>query len=308
MKKLFAKFSWYEPLQQLANFLEFTVTHAIQIRYDNEYSYHNSCPQSRLIFVESVVGDSGGCIEVLSGGKVSEVFPLHANTLLFLPPNLDLVFRYKQGLSCTGIHFNLNLIPGVDIFETQTAVQVIPFNDTDALARLNFAIWSKDRIPDLLWTKGFLLSVASQFVENEKIESHLGAMRFAQKYSSIIKYIDSNIRINVEPRQIAGQYNLTYESFKRNFKRDAGITLHAWIARRVARVASRALAETDEPLKSIAARLGFSSPIYFNRFIKKQLKLSPKQYRERQVALKALSLSASNSANSPSKSRTTSRR
>ncbi|MDR2982830.1 MAG: helix-turn-helix transcriptional regulator [Puniceicoccales bacterium] len=272
-------YSWYEPLQQLANYLDFSITHAIHIQYDNDYVFHNHLPQSRLIFVESVQGADGGCIEILSGSEGTKSLPIHPKTLFFFPPNLDLVFNYRAGLSCIGIHFNLSLVPGIDIFETQQIPYVIPFADAKTLKRLHTAIWNKNNLQDLLWAKSALLDISTRFIENNNVERHLSAMRFAQKYAAIIQHIDSNLRIDTDLEPIAKQSNLTYDSLQRNFRKDIGITLHAWLARRISREAARALAETDEPLKGIATRLGFSSAAYFHRFIKKHLQTSPSEYR-----------------------------
>ncbi|MDR2982827.1 MAG: helix-turn-helix domain-containing protein [Puniceicoccales bacterium] len=274
-----SEFSWYDPLQQLANHLDFTITHAIHIHYNKPLFARNSYHQSRLIFIENVEGTDGGAIRLCENGVPARDFILRPQTLLFFPPNLDLIFDYKPGLTCLGIHFNLSLVPGVDIFEKQISPKVIPFTDTSTLKKLREATWHKDSLKDLLWCKGALLSIAASFIEGD-IEQHLEAMRFGQKYASLLSSIEANPRMDFEIGAAAHLLNLAPGTLSRNFKKDSGISLHEWVIKRVLRKALRVLSESDQSIKFIATELGFSSAVYFSRFIKKHTGKAPGDFRK----------------------------
>lgn len=273
------KFSWYDPLQQLANHLEFRITHAIHIEYSAPAFFHNTAEQNRMILVESVAGEDGGEIEFRDTGGRWRRFALQPRMLYFFPPNLDIKFSYKPGLVCLGYHFNLSLIPGVDLFQGETEGQTMPFNDTATLARLRQAAWDKDNLHDLLWCKGTLLALASQFLKGD-IDRHLETMRVWQRYGSIFARIEQAPSINMEWEELATEMNIAPETLARNFKRDAGLSLKTWTTQCVLKEALRALGDSREKFKEISRRLGFSSDAYFNRFIRKHTQKSPGQYRK----------------------------
>jgi AraC-like DNA-binding protein len=67
------------------------------------------------------------------------------------------------------------------------------------------------------------------------------------------------------------------------FKERLGFSPHQGLIRRRIQVARELLASTNDPIKSVAGKCGFSTAAAFCVQFKKSTQLSPKEYRERQL-------------------------
>jgi len=65
----------------------------------------------------------------------------------------------------------------------------------------------------------------------------------------------------------------------RNFRKDTGKTLKEFLHLHFARRAQDELLLTSKKVREISHDLGFSDEYYFSRFFKKEVDLSPQQYR-----------------------------
>lgn len=78
----------------------------------------------------------------------------------------------------------------------------------------------------------------------------------------------------------AGQLQLHPNYFATVIKSKTGKTVQDWIIAKVIDEAKTLLLHSTEPIKTIAYRLGFSAPNYFNKYFKKQVGLTPGQFRK----------------------------
>jgi AraC-like DNA-binding protein len=79
--------------------------------------------------------------------------------------------------------------------------------------------------------------------------------------------------------QLAQQQGCSLATLRRRFKDATGQTLHEFvIAQRIAR-ARKLLAETDLPLRQLAAQLGYDSEFFFARQFKQVAQVTPGEYR-----------------------------
>jgi AraC-like DNA-binding protein len=67
------------------------------------------------------------------------------------------------------------------------------------------------------------------------------------------------------------------------FKERLGLSPHQAVIRRRMQVARELLASTNDPIKSVAAKCGFTTAASFCVQFRKSTQLSPKEYRERQL-------------------------
>ena len=87
-------------------------------------------------------------------------------------------------------------------------------------------------------------------------------------------------------QQTVKALDLPYETFRRKFRRDNGITLHQFIADRLIQRASLGLLLTKDTVQQIAAQLGFADEFYFSRFFKQKMEYSPREYRRINAVLR----------------------
>lgn len=81
--------------------------------------------------------------------------------------------------------------------------------------------------------------------------------------------------------ELARQLGVAYSYFRREFKRHTGLSPHRYLNQMRLEKACRLLGSTEEPIKSIAERLGFSSPFHFSAAFKQRYGAAPEHWRRR---------------------------
>jgi AraC-like DNA-binding protein len=84
--------------------------------------------------------------------------------------------------------------------------------------------------------------------------------------------------------EIARKLNVSLSTLHRHFKRATGTTLHAYTLQYRGATARELLAETDLPIKAIAARLGYRDAYFFSRQFRSLTGVSPLAYRRSRQA------------------------
>jgi AraC-like DNA-binding protein len=84
--------------------------------------------------------------------------------------------------------------------------------------------------------------------------------------------------------ELARQLGMSLSTLHRRFKRATGTTLHAYTLQCRGAAARELLAETDLPIKAIAARLGYRDTFFFSRQFRSLTGVSPAAYRRSRQA------------------------
>jgi AraC-like DNA-binding protein len=91
--------------------------------------------------------------------------------------------------------------------------------------------------------------------------------------------METNLAGGISIQALASAANLSLSHFARAFKQSEGITPHDFLIGCRVRRASRLLAETDEPLSSIAYSCGFADQSHFARQFREHVGVTPSRYR-----------------------------
>lgn len=83
--------------------------------------------------------------------------------------------------------------------------------------------------------------------------------------------------------ELAGGCSLSLFHVMRNFKISTGMTIHQCIEQSRLAAAKQMLLETDLSVKTIAFRLGFSSPAYFSAAFRRLTSVTPSAFRSRKA-------------------------
>ena len=92
-------------------------------------------------------------------------------------------------------------------------------------------------------------------------------------------YIEENINQPMQASDIAEHVNLSTSYFLKKFKSELGVGVSEYITRTKTREACMLLKYTDKSLTEISNYLYFSSQSYFQNVFKKQVGITPNQYR-----------------------------
>ena len=113
-----------------------------------------------------------------------------------------------------------------------------------------------------------------------KSEIHLSGDNSAEKYKSILKYLNANIGKRLYLADISAALNMSVSSLKKAFAQYSDIGIIAYFCKQKI-AAATAMLESGKSATEIAALLGFSSTDYFLYCFKKETGLTPKQYKNK---------------------------
>lgn len=103
-----------------------------------------------------------------------------------------------------------------------------------------------------------------------------------------IREVDSIVSSKIDDKlsveRLARACSLSISHFSYLFKNSTGHTPHQWLLGRRIDLAKTLLAETNEPLASIASAAGFSDQSHFTRVFFRRVKASPSAWRREKLA------------------------
>lgn len=117
---------------------------------------------------------------------------------------------------------------------------------------------------------------------NDMEELDENSSEFQKIYSMIrvvLEYIGNNFREDITLDLLAKQVSLSPHYLCRCFKKVTGRTTFAYIEQMRVQYSCYLLKTTDKSIMEIALSSGFNSVNYFNRVFKKNINMTPKQYR-----------------------------
>ena len=103
------------------------------------------------------------------------------------------------------------------------------------------------------------------------------------QYSSIVRqalmFINLNISSNITVKQVANEIGLSPDYLTRLFKKELGINIITYINRKRIYTSLNLLKTTDLSIEDIGDLIGLNNTSYFYTLFKKEIGVSPKQYR-----------------------------
>ena len=85
-------------------------------------------------------------------------------------------------------------------------------------------------------------------------------------------------------KQFADSENMSYENFRKRFKKETGFSPKQYFLMIKINRAKERLLRPNLSIKEICFELGFEDPYYFSRLFKKKEGLSPKQFKEENIS------------------------
>lgn len=145
------------------------------------------------------------------------------------------------------------------------------FSLSDAYIRKCELLQTPDRIINLQYH--MVLDFTSQ-VSDLKLHGNFSALAAA-----VAEYVRHHLSDPVSTEKIAEKLHFSRTWLSRKFHEETGITLSDFIRIKKTEEAQRLLRYTDKSLKEISVYLGYSSQSHFQTVFKKQLGVTPMQYR-----------------------------
>jgi AraC family L-rhamnose operon transcriptional activator RhaR len=101
----------------------------------------------------------------------------------------------------------------------------------------------------------------------------------AGKMDELLGWLGNHFATPVSTEEMASRLGIGTRQFQRLFVKHAGMSATGYIRHLRIEAACRLLLSTDRPIHDIAASVGYSHTPFFNKLFRKQLGVSPREYR-----------------------------
>lgn len=105
----------------------------------------------------------------------------------------------------------------------------------------------------------------------------------ARRMHDIVAFVDEHYMEELSLDKLSNRFFLSREHISRRFKQEMGMTLSCYVMQLRINQAKRWLSETDEKMYSIALKLGYQDENYFSRLFKKNVGMTPLEYRNEEA-------------------------
>lgn len=258
------------------NFLDLQINHCDYGSFPELLHSYDTIPYNRFFIIPS----ESECRESYIRDRTKEdpVIPLESGQIYFIPADIDLEYSFRKELKLVGLHFGLELYPGLDIFREEKHITTLSDN-----RELGNRIWEElgkgDSLERTVLIRAMALQMAGFFIGSLDLEV-TGMLNIRRKYGVVLDWIRENINATIEISDLAEVAGQSRDSLSRGFSRETGMTLKEYLNRELVKEASRLLLFSEYRVNEIARQLGFNDEYYFSRFIKKHTGLSPGKYRK----------------------------
>jgi len=235
---------------------------------DNWYHLNMTSSFNRLYFVldgEGIVSNEKNQINLTPG--FAYIIPLNTTNDYICKTEIEKFY----------VHFRMELFNYKDVFEITDTYLSGPF-DVNKLKFLLKKADPSDWISNLA-IKAYIIETIVN-LSSPLVKLHPGKMEDALKYKDVFEYVKTNCSIQLDAKEIANKFNMSANTFQKNFKKDLGISLKEYIITEILKSAKDKILITDLQVREISYVLGFCDEFYFSRFFKKHTGLSPANYRK----------------------------
>jgi AraC-like DNA-binding protein len=203
-------------------------------------------------------------------------------SMYLIPPYTRVNLRTDERIEKFYFHFTLKYA-GVDVLEGINRCFALPL--ADALLQDILAAYQSASLPDLLRLKALAGLTLATFIR-DKLPDLSRRMAVASAYRDVNAYIERHLSAGLTGRTICAALGQSYETLRRGFRRDNGITFNQYIKGRLIQEAAMQLLLTERTIQQIAAGLGFADEFYFSRLFKQKMEYSPREYRRINAVLR----------------------
>lgn len=263
----------FEMLEEKMNGIKLEIVESGLLTAGKEWNFAQVVsPFNRLYFILEGEGEIENEVQQMK---------LKKGYLYLMPAGITYDYKTTGYLKKLYIHFQIQLIPGIDLFSRCMKAMELVQNpaETDLLLE-NLEQKAMDKI---IATESLLLEVISRFLEVARRQGMEENYSGYEKQQKAISYIENHLTGTLKVNEVAEAIGESYFSLSRNFKRDTGTGLKEYMETLLMNRAKRLLAATDMRISEIAEELGFEDACYFSKFFRKYEKCSPREYRSRRM-------------------------
>lgn len=203
-------------------------------------------------------------------------------SMYLIPPYTQVNLRTDRRIEKFYFHFSLRYA-GMEILEGINRCFRLPL--PEVLLGQIVAAYHSGQLPALLQLKGIAYNTLSDFIRNA-LPDLSNRLVLADTYQEIYAYVDQHLSAGLSASDVCTALGRSYETLRRRFRQDNGITLKQYIQGRLIQQAALQLLLTNRTVSEIAGVMGFQDEFYFSRVFKQKMAYSPREYRRINAVLR----------------------
>ncbi|HKL99364.1 MAG TPA: AraC family transcriptional regulator [Mobilitalea sp.] len=198
---------------------------------------------------------------------------------------IDVINNMNPALSLTQFQdlFYLNQF----MHKAPVNIKILPLRAHDSdmieykLKKIKYELEGQDNISWPCRSRSYLFEILFCLVRQEEepvksIQPFDGRSKLA---ADIIYYLQSSYSQKITIEHLAGEFHTNRTSLLTEFKKHTGQSINRYLVQMRLGMASTLLRDTQLSLEEIAERTGFSDISYFSKVFKKEIKITPSEYR-----------------------------
>lgn len=197
-------------------------------------------------------------------------YTFSANTFALIPPNTWHDERHQA--DCELIFLRIQT---AERFPTGFFA-----DNQENIYRIVKAIYDEAILQNASYKEMISLKLNELFIALKRLDSNGQTRKQGKNLEYIINYISDNYHGKILFKDLAKQLNFSYDYFQHYFKEITGLSPQQFLIRRRIEAAEGMLAEDDCSCTEIAYRCGFSNSAQFSAIFKREIGVSPQQYRK----------------------------
>ncbi len=209
--------------------------------------------------------------------KDGEAFTLTKGHCYLIPTGYS--FDYDCANFMEQIYFHIKLcdFDGIDILADCGGPLCYRLPDISHYKEL----LQSDTLEDTLRLRQEIYTSLCTLIDKYHISLH--KKEYSTQVRDAIKFIDTNLSIQLSIEEIATRAFTAPSTLTRNFKRETGMTIGQYIDSSVMFRAERMLLSTEKSILEISEKLGFCDQFYFTRRFKEKFGMAPRVYRKMNI-------------------------
>ena len=209
--------------------------------------------------------------------ETGEACSMRENDISLVPSNRPHQYRHTLRNERYGIHFKLEICPGIDVFRGVTHRIVENSPELRREADTIFAI--EDPVLMLSRCQEFAL----RFCHRHWPDHYDFDMERIKPFDDVLQYVRTSVSASLQVADLAARMHRSSGNFSREFRAVFGQPPKRFLQTELLKKAAQMLLSPHHSVKTVAAELGFSSEFYFSKFFKRLSGISPSECQKRSI-------------------------
>ena len=214
----------------------------------------------------------------------NKTYPISPNDLIIVPPNTE---HTELSYNANPLEYIVLGIEGITFLDSETSSSRDIYNypeRTELSNLLNLILKEvQDKQPGYhLVCQNLLDVLLIQIIRRQKlVPAPISFTKMTKECGQIKQYLDSNYADNINLDSLAAMAHMNKYYLVHAFTKYTGLSPISYLNAKRLESSRNLLTSTDFSIAQIASSVGFSSQSYFSQAFRKEMNMTPNEYRKR---------------------------